>query len=64
MFAESFSMVVGVAVGGGDEVVGMGVILGDVGVELADRGINEPKGLLGIVGWAGPITCRKCNNLG
>jgi hypothetical protein len=62
MFAGSFSMVVGVAVGGGDEAVGMGVILGDVGVELADRGINELEGLLGIAGWAGPITCRKSSN--
>ena len=59
MFARSFSMVVGVAVGGGDETVDMMVVgLGDEG---ADRGTKELVGLvLVLVFWAGPITCCKC----
>jgi hypothetical protein len=66
MFAESFSMVVGVAVDGGDEtVVDMTVALGDEGVDVDDTGTNELE-LEGVVlaDWAGPITCCKYKNLG
>ena len=65
MLAGSFSMVVGVAVGGGDDTVDMTVALGDEGVDRADRGTNELE-LWGLVlaGWAGPITCCKCENPG
>ena len=66
MLAGSFSMLVGVTVGGGDVTVDMvAVSLGDKdgegvdGVERADRGIEDPEGLFNIVaGWAGPITCH------
>ena len=56
-------MVVGVTVGGGDEMVDMGVSLGDAGEdrEGADRGIKELAGLV-VVGRAGPITCREWIN--
>lgn len=62
MFAGSFSMVVGVAVGGGEEMVVMGVSLGDEGVDgAADRGTNELEGLdVVLAGRAGPITYCKC----
>jgi hypothetical protein len=60
MFAGSFSMVVGVTVGGGDDTVDMlaGVALGDEGLEGgADRGTNELEGLdVVLAGRAGPIT--------
>lgn len=67
-------MVVGVAVGGGDETEDIVVVVslsdeGAEGVEVvgsvdradrADRGIEDPEGLFGVVmAWAGPITCRK-----
>ena len=63
IFAGSFSMVVGVTVGGGDVTVDMGVSLGDAGEnrEGADRGIKELAGLV-VVGRAGPITCREWIN--
>jgi len=68
MFAGSFSMVVGVAVGGGDEtVVDMTVALGDEGVDVDDTGTNELELELGgvvLAGWAGPITCCKYINPG
>ena len=59
-------MVVGVTVGGGDEMVDigvMGVSLGDERAEGVDRGTNELEGLCVVVaGWAGPITCREWIN--
>ena len=74
MFAGSFSMVVGVTVGGGDVTVDMGAgvdlgeDLGDEDVEgTVERGTKELEGLfVGVVlaGRAGPITCRKCNKPG
>ena len=68
MFAGSFSKLVGVAVGGGDEAVeeDIGVCLGDEGRDgVVDRGTNELDGLVLVVaGRAGPITCRKCMNRG
>ena len=57
MFAGSFSMVVGVTEGGGDETVDMVLGFGDGGLEVTDRGIKELEGLFVVVaGRAGPIT--------
>jgi hypothetical protein len=68
IFAGSFSMVVGVTAGGGDETVVIltGEDLGEeMGDMLVDRGTNELEGLvLVLAGRAGPITCRMCINLG
>jgi hypothetical protein len=65
MFAGSLSMVVGVAVGGGEETVDIAVALGDDRAEAsADKGRDELEGLGDVVlaVRSGPITCRKCMN--
>jgi hypothetical protein len=67
MFAESFSMVVGVAawvnvVVGVTDMVGVetGKSLGDEGRDVVNSGTKELAGLCMVVeGWAGPITCSK-----
>ena len=61
MLAGSFSMVVGVTVGGGEETVDMGVSFGeDGGDERLDTGRKELEGLEVVAIGPGPITCSKC----